>query len=138
MIIDYEYCSWNTWTYDLAHFLNEFTFDNAHPEHPYIKYYPQNFPTDTEMESLIKEYLKVRLESTTNTRDQTEEEKRALMEETWRIHMATAMKNLQKSCIVKNFFGGIWAMTVLKEEQETEWDIFNWEFTRMRIDLMTI
>lgn len=136
MIIDYEYCSWNTWTYDLAHFLNEFTFDNAHPEQPYIKYYPENFPTKTEMESLIKEYLKVRLESTTNMMDQNDKEKRALLEETWRTHTETAMKNLQKCCIVKNFFGGIWAMTVLKEEQETEWDIFNWEFARMRIDLM--
>ena len=63
LLIDYEYCSWNTWTYDLANYINEFTCDNAHPSYPYIGYYPDNFPNDSEMEYLVKEYLKLRLES---------------------------------------------------------------------------
>ena len=39
---------------------------------------------------------------------------------------------------MNNFYWGVWAIMMLKEEEETEWDVFNWEFNRMRIDLLNI
>ena len=133
LLIDYEYCSWNTWTYDLANYINEFACDNAHPGYPYIGYYPDNFPSDSEMQFLVREYLKVRLE--TESPNQSDS---SALEELWSVEKDKIMENLKKSIILNNFYWGVWAIMMLKEEEETEWDVFNWEFTRMRIDLLNI
>lgn len=44
---------------DIANYLNECAVDNAHPKGFGIKYYPENFPTEFERNTLIKSYLKL-------------------------------------------------------------------------------
>ena len=56
MLIDYEYGMWNPMYYDLGNYFNEWICDNAHQEAPGIKYYMDNWATDHEIESLVKEY----------------------------------------------------------------------------------
>lgn len=39
---------------------------------------------------------------------------------------------------MNNFYWGVWAIMMLKDSEETEIDVFNWEFARMRVDLVNI
>ena len=56
VLIDYEYGMWNPWCYDMGNYLNEWVCDNAYPCHPGVTYCFDNWPTDAEIESLIKQY----------------------------------------------------------------------------------
>lgn len=58
-LIDYEYGGWNPMAMDIANYLNECAIDNAYPKGFGIKYYPENFPSEFERNSLIKSYLKL-------------------------------------------------------------------------------
>ena len=42
---------------DIANYLNECAIDNAYPKDIGIKYYPNNFPSESERSLLIKTYL---------------------------------------------------------------------------------
>lgn len=58
-IIDYDFADWNPETIDLAHYLNNFCVDHAHPgKDCFIKFYLDNWPTEDEIEGFTKEYLK--------------------------------------------------------------------------------
>jgi thiamine kinase-like enzyme len=58
-LIDYEYGGWNPMAMDIANYLNECAIDNAYPKGFGIKYYPENFPSEFERNTLIKSYLKL-------------------------------------------------------------------------------
>jgi len=44
-LIDFEYAGWNPIAYDLANYLNELAFDNAHPGVVPTREYLSNFVT---------------------------------------------------------------------------------------------
>ena len=56
VLIDYEYGSWNPQFYDLAIYLNEHICQNAYPKGTGIAYYMSNWPSDGEIEHLVRAY----------------------------------------------------------------------------------
>ena len=58
VLIDYEYGFWNPKYYDLGNYINEFICDNAYPvDPPGIHYWMENWPTESEIEALVREYF---------------------------------------------------------------------------------
>jgi len=57
-MIDYEYGGWNPMAMDLANYLNESMIDNAYPLKNGIEVYLDNCLSDTEVETLAKNYMK--------------------------------------------------------------------------------
>ena len=53
-LIDFEYGMWNPEYYDIGNYLNEFVMDNAYPFDNGIALYPRNFPTNKEIEQIVK------------------------------------------------------------------------------------
>ena len=69
-LIDYEYGMWNPKYYDLGNYLNEVVVDNAHPKPPGVKAYFENWPTDSEIEYLTKQYVMLEKQNDESSSDE--------------------------------------------------------------------
>ena len=125
VLIDYEYGMWNPWCYDMGNYLNEWVCDNAHPCAPGVTYYFDNWPTNEEIESLIKQYWLL--------------EKRTIEGDWhWSLDNAECRKAVEqtKACmILNNYYWAVWAVMMLNEEEETNPDGFHWFFLTGRCEM---
>lgn len=56
VLIDFEYCSYNYRTFDVANHLNEWCFDYAAEEYPHFKYSIDHFPDEEKQRQFLKNY----------------------------------------------------------------------------------
>lgn len=56
-LIDFEYVSPNYLMIDLVNFLNELISDYDHPEAPFYKYSPSDFPDNKDIREMVKFYI---------------------------------------------------------------------------------
>jgi len=47
------------------------------------------------------------------------------------------MKEIEQCLIVNNFYWTMWSIMMLKEEDELDHTIFNWELIRMKVELFS-
>lgn len=135
MLIDYEYGDWNPMAYDIANYFNEFCCDNVAPHGVFdcgIQYYEKNFPTRPEREIFAKEYLGHFYKRIENV-DATEED----IEKYCSLNLEPFMKEIEQCLMLNNFYWCVWGIMMLKEEEEIDHTLFNWELCRMRSVLFT-
>lgn len=53
VLIDYEYCSYNYPTYDIANHLNESSINYKHAEQPYYSLVEENICTSTQLHYIV-------------------------------------------------------------------------------------
>jgi thiamine kinase-like enzyme len=58
MFIDLEYVGLNPRAFDIANYCNETALDNSYPLKNGIAYYLENYITESELDLLMKQYLK--------------------------------------------------------------------------------
>ena len=133
ILIDYEYSDWNPLAFDVSNILNEFTVDNAASFGPFnsgIQFYESNFPERSEMKFLATEYFTHYFELIKNEVgidfDKWFEEK-----------FPVFMMDVEKCCILANFYWANWSIMMMKEEEECDHTIFNWELCRQHCILFT-
>lgn len=65
VLIDFEYCSYNYKTFDLANFLSEWCFDyNGNNEYPFFLWSKDRFPSEEKQKEVLKYYLEANLDRT--------------------------------------------------------------------------
>ena len=47
------------------------------------------------------------------------------------------MKEIEQCLIVNNFYWTMWSIVMLKEEDELDHTLFNWELIRMKVELFS-
>lgn len=57
VIIDFEYCSYNYRSFDIANHFVEWTYDYTEPNYPFYKEDLSNYPTDIQRRAFIRAYL---------------------------------------------------------------------------------
>ena len=57
LLIDYEYGNWNPRFFDLAIYINEHICENVYSKGTGIAYYMANWPSDGEIEHLVRAYF---------------------------------------------------------------------------------
>jgi len=55
--IDFEYAGYNYRGFDFGNHFCEYVFDNSHHEYPKFKHYPENYPSDNDIERMSIAYL---------------------------------------------------------------------------------
>ena len=121
ILIDYEYGMWNPQYYDIGNYLNELTCDNAYPKGSGVRYYLENWPTDEEIESITREYFMLTKPEGHWSMDNEE--------------CRSAVKQVKQCMILNNYYWGVWAVMMLSEADETDPNVFNWDFLEGRCDL---
>ena len=112
---------WNPQYYDLANYLNEFVCDNSYPKGTGIAYYMDNWPSDSEIEQLVRSYFQLSQPATAQVE--------------WNIEESQCRQALEqtKQCMVlNNYYWAVWAIMMLSEQDESDPSVFNWEFARGR------
>ena len=57
LLIDFEYVGFASKSWDLANYINETMFDNAHPYSPWTEWYPENMLEESEIINLVRVYI---------------------------------------------------------------------------------
>ena len=107
-------------------YLNELVIDNAHPKHPGIKYYFQNWPTEGEIEYLTKQYMMLEKKDS----DFSWSLDSGLCEE-----CVNAVRYTKQGMILNNYFWAVWAIMMLTESDETDPEAYFWEFIDERCEM---
>uniref|UniRef100_A0A7S3ML58 Choline kinase n=1 Tax=Favella ehrenbergii TaxID=182087 RepID=A0A7S3ML58_9SPIT len=121
-LIDYEYGMWNPRMYDLANYLNEMCCDNAYPAGTGVAHFLENWATEEEIVNITRLYYQ--LEKGENAVWSLDDE-----ECRQRVHSV-------KQCMVLNcFYWSVWSIMMLTQEEETDPDIYYWEFIESKCDM---
>lgn len=121
-LIDYEYGMWNPKYYDVANYLNEFVCENAYPCEPGVTYYPSNWATIAEIETLTMEYWLCGQD----------------IGAVWSLENPechAAVEQCKALMVLNNYYWAVWAVMMLSEADETDPKAFNWAFFLGRCDL---
>ena len=101
--------------YDIANYLSEFVCDNAYPLGTGVAYAKSNWPTEDEIVSLTRQYYLL-------TKGDGA---------TWSLEDAECRQKVLevKQCMVlNNYYWGVWAIMMLSDADETDNNVFNWDF----------
>ena len=107
-LIDYEYGSWNPRMYDLATYLCEQCCDSSSPSDIGIVYYFQNLPTEEEIVSITHMYCS--LANGELGLDDNE--------------LKLRVTEVKQCMIIELFIVCLWCIMMLKEEDDTNPDVF--------------
>ena len=122
LLIDFEYGMWNPQYFDVANYLMEMCLDNAYPKGTGIKYYLENWPSNDEIENIVKEYFILSKNGTVEWSLENPE-------------CQAALQQTKQCCILDNYLWAVWAIMMLSEADETDPTAFNWDFLIGRCDL---
>ena len=125
-MIDYEYSNWNPLTYDLGNFLNEYCCDNAHPEGSGTRHYPENMPSDDQIEYLVRCYFECSMEGS----------KPEDVETAWLQKKDNLIKMTQNCMLLNNFYWTAWCFMMMQQEDYANPENFTWEFLVGRMALI--
>ena len=128
MLIDYEFADWNPLATDIAIIFNELTCDNAAPHSNFnsgVRYYESNFPTRSEMECVASEYLRHYFFQVEDKDGST-----AQFQSWLESRLPSFMEEIQHCCILVNFNWICAVIMMMKEDEECDASIFNWEYCR--------
>lgn len=125
-LIDFEYAFWNPLAYDMANYLNECATDNSYPGKGAHRLYMSNFPTKTEIQTLIRCYLACyhKVKKIEVPFDQFFESRIEQLE-----------KEVHKCMILNNFYWAVWAYMILKDKEICKEETFNYFFSAHRAQL---
>lgn len=134
MIIDNEYAGWNPMAMDVAVFINETMNDNSYPGKNGVQWYTDNIMSEEELEIFVKSYMKHFFDS------YMEKDSRAKVfnndiEMFYQIHYKPFVRQVLDCCLLNNFFWGVWALSLLSEDQYLNSGIFNYDFAHSRCDM---
>ena len=129
ILIDYEFADWNPLATDIAIIFNELTCDNAAPISNFnsgVRFYENNFPSRLEMEFIATKYLRLYFDKVAASDGHKEFE-------TWLDQrLPLFMKEIERCCILVNFNWICAVIMMMKEEEELDPGIFNWEYCRQK------
>jgi thiamine kinase-like enzyme len=112
--------------YDLANYLNEIVFDNAHPSDNGIKFYIDNFPTDQEITYLIKCYLECYHKHLKSE---------LTFDEFFEARIAKYEKEIRQCMLLSNYKWAVWSFMMLRDENIKNDKAFNYYFASERAQL---
>lgn len=73
-LIDFEYCSYNYRSYDIANHFCEWCFEYDTPDYPHFRYRPHNFPSEEDQRRFVRNYLERQRKLALGSSDKTEDE----------------------------------------------------------------
>ncbi len=129
IFIDFEYTSWNPRAMDIANYFNETMLDNAHPVGSGIKCYLQNFINQAEQDKMMTLYLDQYYSHYLEVKGGVS--KSEYIEK----NLAKLRVEVNKCLVLNNYFWGVWALRILKEEKLGDSSVFNFDFAQARVDM---
>lgn len=128
-LIDYEYGGWNPMAMDIANYLNEFMLDNNHPKGSGIKFYINNFASNYECNSLMKDYLRCYYGDRKNNPTSEDNEKFV------KQHLPQFKREVEACLLLSNFCWGVWALAMLSDTDICNETVYNYEFASSRVEM---
>ena len=134
IVIDNEYAGWNPMAMDLAVYINETMNHNSHPGKNGVEWYLDNIMNMEEQELLIKSYMKHYFDNYL-----PKHERYGVYNDDFGIFISKTFAPFHKQvwdcCLLNNFFWGVWALSLLDEEEYLNNGIFNYDFAHSRCDM---
>lgn len=115
---------------DIANYLNECCIDNAYPKDVGIKFYNDNFPSESERALLIKTYLKCHHERLIENEgiDENYEDFEK------RIYPKLELE-VQQCCLLNHFYWSLWALMMLNDRELCKENIYHFFYVGKRIEM---
>mmetsp|Transcript_9303 Transcript_9303/g.15679 ORF Transcript_9303/g.15679 Transcript_9303/m.15679 type:complete len:173 (-) Transcript_9303:44-562(-) len=133
ILIDFEYAGWNPMAMDVAVFINETMNDNSYPGKNGVEWYLDNVMSLREQDEFIEAYLRHYFANYAPA------ELRVEYSENVSTFLAANFCQFKKQvldcALLNNFFWGVWALSLLSEEEFLKEGIFNFDFAHSRCDM---
>lgn len=134
LIIDNEYAGWNPMAMDVAVYINETMNDNSYPGKNGVQWYTDNLMSQYEIEHFVKAYLTHYFDKYMDTTVRNVNF-HGQVEEFFAQHYQPFLRQVLDCCLLNNFFWGVWALSLLSEDQYLNSGIFNYDFAHSRCDM---
>lgn len=105
VLIDFEYCSYNHRTFDIANHLSEWCFDYTGDEYPHFTASLDRFPSEEKQRQFVKNYLN-ELERDIATGKQVVYDDENVLND----KIETILREIQVSMMAANFLWTLWAI----------------------------
>ena len=115
---------------DIANYLNECCLENAYPKGVGINCYLENFPTNYECNMLMKSYLKYHYQAA-QAQKPTDEKLEAYLERA----LPKFRQEVENCCLLNNFYWGVWALLLIRDNDVCDEKVFNYEFAISRVKI---